>query len=228
MIAEMIAHELHQGTAYLRIDPQMIDFATAALVHKVTDDYAVRVRAPSEHISTIIHGHLETERDAHKGDWRVYNIGNVDAATIPGYDAMSPEAQILARAARAECYVLNDEAFKAAHTNLRAQGSGVMASPTPVARPAMTLPFNAVFKASWGEDEYVKAGGFMVKNGDRIYGIEQGAMQRTYAPWGETATFIETHAAQIRARKPLVPEVVFAPNVAQAYALAAASLIQKQ
>ena len=218
----------HGGERYLRIHPQAIDFSNAGTAHKVTDDFAVHVTIPIKAMETRINGHLETTKNLNQGDWLLYNIGNVDPAVIDGYDQMSPVERILARAERVEHYILSDRTFKTTHGEFKALAHGVLAAPISNPRPAMNLPFNAVFKASWGSDEFVKAGGVIVKNGEKIYGIEKNAFQRTYGAIEQTKPFSESHAAQILARTPIMPEVAFKPEQAADYAKAIASLRQKQ
>lgn len=218
----------HQGEHYLRIDPQMVDFANAGTVHKVTEDFAVRLNTSIAHIPTIIDGHVETVNHAHLGDWIVYNIGNVDPRSIAGYDAMNEEEKILARAQRSECYILDDATFTAAHGEPRAAAHGVLAAPKSEPRPAITLPFNAVFTASWGSDEFVKAGSYLVKNGEKIYGIARDTFHNTYGAIDENRPFATTHRAQISARTMLMPEAGFAPKVADVYAHAVAARRSKE
>lgn len=213
----------HHGEHYLRIDPQMVDFAGAGTVHKVTEDFAVHTNAPIDNVSTTIHGHVETVNDARAGDWIVYNTGNIDPNSIPGYTNMSVEEKILSRAERAECYILDDATFRSTHETPRSLAHGVLAAPKSEPRHAMTLPFNAVFTAPWGKDAFIKAGGYIVRNNDKVYGIEQSTMHHTFGAINETKPFIETHRAQIMARTPLVPEVVFKPEIASVYEAALAS-----
>lgn len=223
MLSIMAEWVEHHGEHYLRIDPQMVDFANAGTVHKVTEDFAVHTNAPIDNVSTTINGHVETVNEAHAGDWIVFNIGNIDPSRIPGYANMSAEEKILSRAERVEHYILDDSTFRSTHDTPRSLAHGVLAAPKSDPRRAMTLPFNAVFSAPWGRDEFVKAGGYIVKHNNKIYGIEQSTMHHTFGTIDETKPFIETHRAQISARKPLVPEAVFKPEIASVYAAALAS-----
>lgn len=223
MLSIMAEWVEHHGEHYLRIDPQMIDFSGAGTVHKVTEDFAVHTNAPIDNLSTTINGHVETVNDAHAGDWIVFNIGNIDPSSIPGYAGMSAEEKILSRAERVEHYILDDATFRSTHDALHPLAHGVVAAPKSEPRRAMTLPFNVTFTGPWGKAEFVKAGGFMVKNGEKIYGIEQNTMHRTYGDIHENRPFIETHRAQILARTPLAPEVAFKPEAASVYAAAVAA-----
>lgn len=223
-MADMLTH---QGERYVRIDPADIDFSAAATVHKVTDDYAVRETAAARALDTRIDGHMETHKITHRGDWLVYNIGAVDPATIDGYAQMNAAQRVLACAAAAECYAPPLGTFEATHDIKHPVGDGVLASPKSLPRLCMQVPFNTVLSAPWGSDEFIKAGGYIAKDDDKIYGIAQKPFERTYGAITQTRPFFETHAAQLMARTPLVPQIAFNAQSAPRYAAAAAALRQK-
>ncbi|MBI1328223.1 MAG: hypothetical protein GC136_11385 [Alphaproteobacteria bacterium] len=218
----------HDGGKYVRIDPNNVDFSSAEKAQKLADVYAIQVKEGTREVVTRLGEHVETVNTAKEGDWIVFNIGNVKPKDIPGYADMSPTEQILARAERAEAYVPPKGSFEASNTIVSPVGEGFLAKASSEPRKSVTVPFDFVIKAPWGEDQFVKAGGVIVHNGPTdVYGIDKGALENTYGAPGASQPFAETHAAQILARTPLVAEVKFSPETAQQYQEAAASIRTK-
>jgi len=216
------------GSKYVRVEPKDIDFSGAEKAQKLTDVYAVQVKVGTREVITRLGEHVETVNTAKEGDWIVFNIGNVKPKSIPGYADMSPDEQILARAEKAEAYVPPKGSFEASNTIVSPVGEGFLAKASSDPRIAVTVPFDFVINAPWGEDQFVKAGGVIINNGPTdSYGIEKGAMENTYGLPGASKPFAETHTGQILARTPLVPEVKFGPEVAAEYQHAAASIRTK-
>lgn len=218
----------HNGKQYVRIDASDIDFSRAEKAQKLTDVYAIQVKQGTQQIITRLGEHVETVKTAKAGDWIVFNIGNVNPKSIPGYDSMTPEEQVLACAERAEAYVPPAGSFDNSYTLGDAVGKGRYAKTCSDPRIAVTIPFNFVINAPWGEDMFVRAGGVIINNGPNdTYGIEKEAFASTYGAPGATKVFEETHAVQVLSRKPLVPPAVFVNNTTE-YENAAASIIEKQ
>jgi hypothetical protein len=218
----------HDGGKYVRIDPKDIDFSSADKAQKITDVYAVQVTDDNQQVITRLGEHVETVRTAQKGDWIVFNIGNVKPSKISGYAGMSEEEQMLARAERAEAYVPPKGSFEASYHIVKDVGKGVFAKTSSDPRIAVTIPFNFVVLAPWGSDQFVRAGGVIINNGPTdIYGVDKEAFENTYGTPGATTPFSDSHAAQILARTPLVPEAKFTSGIASDYQAAAASIREK-
>lgn len=152
------------------LSPQ--DFADIATKLKVVPVLAEKVgfvaarRAEfAERIETFTDG-LETSSTSHPGDWIVTNL--------------TPDAEpVRDSAGRVNRYVIANESFQKLY---KAEGRQSKFGPLFVATGtvhALELPGTFDILAPWRERQKAKAG-YLIQNGQEIYGIEKSVFHRTY------------------------------------------------
>lgn len=141
-------------TAYKEIDPKIIDFAGAAVFRKTARlaQDKVEIAKAEQEVVTLIAGKPETRNTAKPGDYIVTGTLS-ERYVIPGnrFDRLY-------------------EPDPSRPGELRSKGTVL----------AVLLTEPVTFKAPWGEQQRVDAGGVMVKNGDDVYGIAEAAFAETY------------------------------------------------
>jgi hypothetical protein len=139
---------------YKEIDPKVIDFSDAASFRKtarLSQDKIEIARAEQE-VVTVIAGKPETKNVAKPGDYIVTG-------------------------AAGERYVIAGNRFGRLYEPDPAK-PGEFRSRGTVLAVLLTEP--VTFKAPWGEQQRIDAGGVLVKNGEDIYGIAENAFAETY------------------------------------------------
>lgn len=141
-------------TAYKEIDPKSASFAGAATFRKtarLTQD-KIEVAKAEQEVVTILAGKPETRNVAKPGDYIV-------TGTL------------------GERYVIAGNRFDRLYEPDPGR-PGEFRSKGTVLAVLLTEP--VTFKAPWGEQQRIDAGGVLVKNGDDIYGIAEAAFAETY------------------------------------------------
>ncbi len=141
-------------TAHKEIDPKIIDFSGAAVFRKTARlaQDKIEVAKSEQVVVTVIAGKPETRNVAKPGDYIVTGTLG-ERYVIPGnrFDRLY-------------------EPDPSRPGELRSKGTVL----------AVLLTEPVTFKAPWGEQQRIDAGGVMVKNGDDIYGIAEAAFAETY------------------------------------------------
>lgn len=140
--------------AYREIDPKVIDFSGAAVFRKTARlaQDKIEIAKAEQEVVTVIAGKPETRNMAKPGDYVVTG-------------------------ALGERYVIAGNRFDRLYEPDPSR-SGEFRSKGTVLVVLLTEP--VTFKAPWGEQQRIDAGGVMVKNGDDIYGIAEAAFAETY------------------------------------------------
>lgn len=141
-------------TVYKDLDPKTVDFSRAAVFRKTArlSQDKIEVAKTEQEVVTVIAGKPETKNTAKVGDYIV-------TGTL------------------GERYVIAGNRFDRLYEPDPAK-SGEFRSKGTVLAVLLTEP--VTFKAPWGEQQKIDAGGVMVKNGDDIYGIAEAAFAETY------------------------------------------------
>lgn len=141
-------------TAYKEIDPKSTDFAGAASFRKTARlvQDRIEIAKAEQEVVTILAGKPETKNTAKPGDYIV-------TGTL------------------GERYVIPGNRFDRLYEPDPAR-PGEFRSKGTVLAVLLTEP--VTFKAPWGEQQRIDAGGVLVKNGDDIYGIAEAAFAETY------------------------------------------------
>lgn len=141
-------------TAYREVDPKAVDFAGAASFRKTARlaQDKIEIAKAEQEVVTVLAGKPETKNVAKIGDYIV---------TGP-----FGERYVIAGNRFDRLY----EADPAKPGEFRSKGTV----------QAVLLTEAVTFKAPWGEQQRIDAGGVMVKNGDDIYGIAEAAFAETY------------------------------------------------
>jgi hypothetical protein len=141
-------------TAYREIDPKAVDFSRAASFRKTARlaQDKIEIAKAEQEVVTVLAGKPETRNTAKPGDYIV-------TGTL------------------GERYVIAGNRFDRLYEPDPAR-PGEFRSKGTVLAVLLTEP--VTFKAPWGEQQRIDAGGVMVKNGDDIYGIAAAAFAETY------------------------------------------------
>lgn len=140
--------------AYKEIDPKIVDFSGAAVFRKTARlaQDKIEVAKAEQEVVTVIAGKPETRNTAKPGDYVV---------TGP----------------LGERYVIAGNRFDRLYEPDPSRPGEFRSKGTVL---AVLLIEPVTFKAPWGEQQRIDAGGVMVKNGDDIYGIAEAAFAETY------------------------------------------------
>jgi len=140
--------------AYKEIDPKIVDFSGAAVFRKTARlaQDKIEVAKAEQEVVTVIAGKPETRNTAKPGDYVV-------TGTL------------------GERYVIAGNRFDRLYEPDPSR-PGEFRSKGTVLAVLLTEP--VTFKAPWGEQQRIDAGGVMVKNGADIYGIAEAAFAETY------------------------------------------------
>ena len=141
-------------TAYKEIDPKGTSFAGAAVFRKTARlaQDKIEVAKAEQEVVTVLAGKPETKNVAKPGDYIV--TGSLG-----------------------ERYVIAGNRFDRLYEPDPGR-PGEFRSKGTVQAVLLTEP--VTFKAPWGEQQRIDAGGVLVKNGDDIYGIAEAAFAETY------------------------------------------------
>jgi hypothetical protein len=141
-------------TAYKEIDPKSADFTGAATFRKTARlaQDKIEIAKAEQEVITVIAGKPETKNMAKPGDYIVTG-------------------------ALGERYVIPGNRFDRLYEPDPAR-AGEFRSRGTVLAILVTEPIT--FKAPWGEQQRIDAGGVLVRNGDDIYGIAEQAFAETY------------------------------------------------
>lgn len=141
-------------TAYREIDPKAVDFAGAAVFRKTARlaQDRIEVAKAEQEVVTVLAGKPETRNVAKPGDYIV-------TGTL------------------GERYVIAGNRFDRLYEPDPARPGEFRSKGTVL---AVLLAEPVTFKAPWGEQQRIDAGGVLVKNGDDIYGIAEAAFAETY------------------------------------------------
>lgn len=141
-------------TAYKEIDPKGTSFAGAAVFRKTARlaQDKIEVAKTEQEVVTVLAGKPETKNVAKPGDYIV--TGSLG-----------------------ERYVIAGNRFDRLYEPDPGR-PGEFRSKGTVQAVLLTEP--VTFKAPWGEQQRIDAGGVLVKNGDDIYGIAEAAFAETY------------------------------------------------
>ncbi len=141
-------------TVYKEIDPKGTSFAGAAVFRKTARlaQDKIEVAKAEQEVVTVLAGKPETKNVAKPGDYIV--TGSLG-----------------------ERYVIAGNRFDRLYEPDPGR-PGEFRSKGTVQAVLLTEP--VTFKAPWGEQQRIDAGGVLVKNGDDIYGIAEAAFAETY------------------------------------------------
>lgn len=141
-------------TAYKEFDPKSASFSGAAVFRKTARlaQDKIEVAKAEQEVVTILAGKPETKNVAKAGDYIVTGpLGERYVIAANRFDRLY-------------------EADPGRPGEYRSKGT--------VQAVLLTEP--VTFKAPWGEQQRIDAGGVLVKNGDDIYGIAEAAFAETY------------------------------------------------
>ena len=138
---------------YAAIDAAKVDFAGAEYYRKCATVTA-RVAQAGEEVVTMVGGTQETRNVANGGDYIVRNPGG-------------------------EEYIVEKAKFETRYELVSGSEDTYRPSGGPVR--AVPLTENVRFVAPWGEEQFIKAGGFMLNNAGDVYGIQKQEFFNTYA-----------------------------------------------
>jgi hypothetical protein len=141
-------------TAYKDLDPKTVDFAGAASYRKTArlSQDKIEIAKAEQEVITVIAGKPETRNVAKPGDYIVTGVAG-------------------------ERYVIAGNRFDRLYEPDPTR-PGEFRSKGTVLAVLLTEP--VTFKAPWGEQQRIDAGGVLVKNGDDIYGIAENVFAETY------------------------------------------------
>ncbi|MBM3547425.1 MAG: hypothetical protein FJX54_10755 [Alphaproteobacteria bacterium] len=141
-------------SAYKEIDPKATSFSGAASFRKTArlSQDKIEIAKAEQEVVTVIAGKPETKNMAKPGDYIVTG-------------------------ALGERYVIPGNRFDRLYEPDPGR-AGEFRSKGTVLAVLLTEP--VTFKAPWGEQQRIDAGGVLVKNGDDIYGIAEQAFAETY------------------------------------------------
>lgn len=163
-------------TAYKEIDPKGTDFSGAASFRKtarLTQD-KIEVAKAEQEVVTVLAGKPETKNVAKVGDYIV-------TGTL------------------GERYVIAGNRFDRLYEPDPGRPGEFRSKGTV---QAVLLTEAVTFKAPWGEQQRIDAGGVLVKNGEDIYGIAEAAFAETYGradKEGKVFTALDLPLAQQKA-----------------------------
>ena len=149
-----LATGLGAQTAYKEIDPKAVDFAGAASFRKTArlSQDKIEVAKAEQEVVTVLAGKPETKNVAKPGDYIVTGtLGERYVVAGNRFDRLY-------------------EADPGKPGEFRSKGTVL----------AVLLTEPVTFKAPWGEQQRIDAGGVLVKNGEDIYGIAEQAFAETY------------------------------------------------
>lgn len=147
---------------YAVLDTGKVDFAGAEFYRKCATVTA-RVAEAGEEVVTVVDGTQETRNVASAGDYVVRNPGG-------------------------EEYIVEKAKFEGRYALIA--GSEDTYRPTGAPVRAVPLAENVRFLAPWGEEQFIKAGGFLLDNAGDIYGIQKLEFFGTYAASTEHGEFL--------------------------------------
>jgi hypothetical protein len=129
-----------------------------------------RTAQAGEKIETIVNGQRETVNVANDGDYVVRNPGG-------------------------EEYIVETPRFESRYTLI--EGTADQYLPTGAPVQVVELDENVQFVAPWGETQYILAGGYLIHNGDEVYGIQRQEFLDTYAPSTADGQFVDADGKPI-------------------------------
>lgn len=141
-------------TTFKEIDPKAVDFSGAAVFRKTARlaQDKIEIAKAEQEVVTVIAGKPETRNMAKPGDYIV-------TGTL------------------GERYVILGNRFDRLYEPDPSRPGEFRSRGTV---QAVLLSEPVTFKAPWGEQQKIEAGGVMVKNGDDVYGIAEAAFAETY------------------------------------------------
>lgn len=106
--------------------------------------------------------------------------GFTETVNIVTYDSVTGEPDWVVTQASGEQMVVNDTKYKSLYETQNVQ-EGETIAPSGKYRPMIRLKENVALKTSWGEIQYIKAGGVLVVMGENdIYGIQEQEFNNSY------------------------------------------------
>ncbi|MBI1778998.1 MAG: hypothetical protein HYR63_26980 [Proteobacteria bacterium] len=140
--------------SFKAIEAKGVDFAGAPLFRKTARLKAesILIADKEQEVVTVVAGKPETKNRAKPGD-------------------------VIVTGAAGERYVIAADRFPRLYEKDPANPEEYRAKGTV---QAFLLEEGVTFKAPWGEQQSIEAGGVLVKNGEDVYGIQAGVFAETY------------------------------------------------
>lgn len=170
----------HQGAKFVRINLDSIDISKMTLVHKVTDVVAAQVTNGKVKVVTRHGKEIETINYASAGDWVVYDIASSDFKNIID-KLLNSEKSCITKANFLYLYRKSDKEISLSTENIISLIQDLLMDNDDnkefdssflknlkrykyIGKPvyASYVPFNFVLRAPWGEDQFIKRGGFVI------------------------------------------------------------------
>ena len=160
----MDRYEVHDGKQYKVINPK--DYVIANRDKMFTAYKVANVTARKGKVGEVV----ET----------VMKNGMRETKNIVSYDPVTGEPDWVVTQANGEQMIVTDSKYRSLYYVADAE-PGQEVTPVPLNRPMLELDENVCFMTSWGEMQYINAGGVLVTlSSNDIYGIQQEEFERTY------------------------------------------------
>jgi hypothetical protein len=166
---------------FVAFEKENYDFNQAGLYRKTAtlDKANIVTAVGGEALTTIVNGQVETKNVAAEGD-----------KIVTG--------------SQGEQYIIKADKFPKLYEEDADNADRFVSKGV---RKVLFLTEDTVIKASWGEEQFIKAGGAVVEDGDHAYGIEAKAFDETYGRANQDGKVVVAMSEPLETQRKIVQEL---------------------